>query len=63
VTKPDFYNPISRVNLKSTVSELLGLNIVPIVNTNDAVVSPAMPDVDLAGVNGKIYAMDIMTGI
>ena len=44
VTKPDFYNPISRVNLKQTFSELLALNIVPIVNTNDAVVSPSMPD-------------------
>ncbi|RWS14590.1 delta-1-pyrroline-5-carboxylate synthase-like protein [Dinothrombium tinctorium] len=44
VTKPDFYNPVSRVNLRSTVSELLALNIVPIVNTNDAVVSPSMPD-------------------
>jgi delta-1-pyrroline-5-carboxylate synthetase len=49
--------------LKSTVLELLGLNIVPIVNTNDAVVSPALPDVDLMGVNGKVYAMDIATGV
>ncbi|RWS28246.1 delta-1-pyrroline-5-carboxylate synthase-like protein [Leptotrombidium deliense] len=44
VTKPDFYNPVSRVNVKSTITELLALNIVPIVNTNDAVVSPSMPD-------------------
>ncbi|GIY85020.1 delta-1-pyrroline-5-carboxylate synthase [Caerostris darwini] len=40
VTKPDFYNPDSRYNLKSTVLELLGLNIIPIVNTNDTVVPP-----------------------
>lgn len=40
VTNPDFYNPDSRYNLKSTVLELLGLNIIPIVNTNDAVVPP-----------------------
>ncbi|XP_054708260.1 delta-1-pyrroline-5-carboxylate synthase-like isoform X2 [Uloborus diversus] len=40
VTKPDFYNPESRYNLKNTVLELLGLNIIPIVNTNDTVVPP-----------------------
>ena len=53
VTKPDFFNPVSRFNLRSTVLDLLGLNIVPIINTNDAVVSPAMPDVDLTGVNSS----------
>ncbi|KAG8174638.1 hypothetical protein JTE90_007385 [Oedothorax gibbosus] len=51
VTKPDFYNPDSRYNLKSTVLELIGLNtgwspflgtpcIIPVVNTNDVVVPP-----------------------
>ncbi|GFX12018.1 delta-1-pyrroline-5-carboxylate synthase [Trichonephila clavipes] len=40
VTKPDFYNTVSRHNLKSTVLELLALNIIPIVNTNDTVVPP-----------------------
>lgn len=52
VTKPDFYNPISRVNLRTTFSELLALNIVPIVNTNDAVVSPSMPDFEVAPGSG-----------
>lgn len=52
VTKPDFYNPVSRVNLRTTFSELLALNIVPIVNTNDAVVSPSMPDFEHATANG-----------
>ncbi|XP_067126548.1 delta-1-pyrroline-5-carboxylate synthase isoform X2 [Centruroides vittatus] len=45
VTKPDFYNTESRFNLKSTVLELLGLNIIPIVNTNDTVVPPSVPEV------------------
>ncbi|KAG8174198.1 hypothetical protein JTE90_021770, partial [Oedothorax gibbosus] len=40
VTKPDFYNKDSRYNLKSTVLELIGLNIIPVVNTNDVVVPP-----------------------
>lgn len=44
VTKPDFYNPESRHNLKSTVLELLGLNIIPIINTNDTVVPPNIQD-------------------
>ncbi|KAI1301563.1 Delta-1-pyrroline-5-carboxylate synthase [Halotydeus destructor] len=51
VTKPDFYNPVSRVNLRTTFSELLALNIVPIVNTNDAVVSPSTPDFELNPAN------------
>lgn len=46
VTKPDFYNPNSRVSLRTTFSELLGLNILPIVNTNDAVFSLSIRDTD-----------------
>ncbi|XP_059622122.1 delta-1-pyrroline-5-carboxylate synthase [Phlebotomus argentipes] len=45
VTKPDFYNEETRKNLFCTLSELISLNIVPIVNTNDAV-SPPMFIVD-----------------
>lgn len=37
VTKSDFANADSRKNLQSTLNELLNLNIVPILNTNDAV--------------------------
>lgn len=45
MTKPDFYNEETRQNLFSTLSELISLNIVPIINTNDAV-SPPMFIVD-----------------
>ncbi|XP_003741149.2 probable delta-1-pyrroline-5-carboxylate synthase [Galendromus occidentalis] len=40
VTKPDFYNPESRSWLRQTLLELISLNILPIINTNDAVSSP-----------------------
>nr|CAD7394484.1 unnamed protein product [Timema cristinae] len=49
VTKPDFYNEETRRNLFSTLSELISLNIVPIINTNDAVSPPPQADDDLAG--------------
>ena len=49
VTKPDFYNDDTRRHLASTISELISLNIVPIINTNDAVSPPPMADEDLAG--------------
>ncbi|XP_014235949.1 delta-1-pyrroline-5-carboxylate synthase [Trichogramma pretiosum] len=45
VTKPDFMNEETRKNLFSTLSELISLNIVPIINTNDAV-SPPMQTSD-----------------
>lgn len=37
VTKQDFYNVDSRQNLQATLNELLNLNIIPVLNTNDAV--------------------------
>lgn len=45
VTKSDFYNEETRKNLFCTLSELISLNIVPIINTNDAV-SPPMFIID-----------------
>ncbi|XP_057681789.1 delta-1-pyrroline-5-carboxylate synthase isoform X2 [Corythoichthys intestinalis] len=50
VTNLDFYDDQKRKNLNSTLKELLRMNIVPIVNTNDAVVPPPQPDSDLQGV-------------
>ncbi|XP_061911526.1 delta-1-pyrroline-5-carboxylate synthase isoform X2 [Entelurus aequoreus] len=51
VTNLDFYDHQKRKNLNSTLQELLRMNIVPIINTNDAVVPPPEPDSDLQGVN------------
>ncbi|CAK9831022.1 Delta-1-pyrroline-5-carboxylate synthase [Anthophora retusa] len=53
VTKPDFYNEETRKNLFSTLSELLSLNIVPIINTNDAVSPPPHVDEEVAGSGGR----------
>jgi len=54
VTKPDFYNEETRRNLISTLSELISLNIVPIINTNDAVTPPPQSDEDFpTGKEGK----------
>ncbi|XP_039282203.1 delta-1-pyrroline-5-carboxylate synthase isoform X1 [Nilaparvata lugens] len=47
VTKPDFYNEDTRRHLFSTLSELISLNIVPIINTNDAVSPPPVAPQDL----------------
>jgi delta-1-pyrroline-5-carboxylate synthetase len=52
VTKPDFYNEETRRNLFSTLSELISLNIVPIINTNDAVTPP--PQIDEEVVKGSV---------
>ncbi|XP_018575321.1 delta-1-pyrroline-5-carboxylate synthase, partial [Anoplophora glabripennis] len=53
VTKPDFYNEETRRNLISTLSELISLNIVPIINTNDAVSPPPQVDEPIGGKAGK----------
>uniref|UniRef100_H2LWK8 Delta-1-pyrroline-5-carboxylate synthase n=1 Tax=Oryzias latipes TaxID=8090 RepID=H2LWK8_ORYLA len=51
VTNLDFHDDEKRQNLHSTLQELLRMNIVPIINTNDAVVPPPEPNSDLHGVN------------
>lgn len=51
VTHLDFHDDDKRQNLNSTLQELLRMNIVPIINTNDAVVPPPEPNSDLHGVN------------
>ncbi|XP_041934229.1 delta-1-pyrroline-5-carboxylate synthase isoform X5 [Alosa sapidissima] len=51
VTNLDFHDDQKRSNLNSTLHELLRMNIVPIINTNDAVVPPPEPNSDLQGVN------------
>ncbi|XP_060526646.1 delta-1-pyrroline-5-carboxylate synthase [Cylas formicarius] len=53
VTKADFYNEETRRNLMSTLSELISLNIVPIINTNDAVSPPPQIDEPIGGKPGK----------
>ncbi|KAF3704353.1 Delta-1-pyrroline-5-carboxylate synthase [Channa argus] len=50
VTNLDFHDDQKRQNLISTLQELLCMNIVPIINTNDAVVPPPEPNSDLQGV-------------
>jgi delta-1-pyrroline-5-carboxylate synthetase len=40
VTQPDFQNKETRRQLFMTIDELLQLNIIPIINTNDAVSPP-----------------------
>ncbi|KAM8851844.1 delta-1-pyrroline-5-carboxylate synthase-like [Synchiropus picturatus] len=51
VTNLDFHDEQKRRNLNSTLHELLRMNIVPIINTNDAVVPPPVPNSDMQGVN------------
>lgn len=53
VTKPDFYNEETRRHLFSTLNELISLNIVPIINTNDAVSPPMIQFEEVAGQTDK----------
>lgn len=50
VNKLDFYNQYTRENLQSTLNELLELNIIPILNTNDVIASKPGKDFDIKGV-------------
>ncbi len=52
VTKADFYNNHTREQLFTTIDELLALNIIPIINTNDAVSPPPAKSEDLEGTLG-----------
>ena len=52
VTKSDFYNDDTRNQLFATMNELMALNIIPIINTNDAVSPPPQKDEDLDGTLG-----------
>ncbi len=51
VTKGDFYNEQTRSQLFATMNELMALNIIPIINTNDAVNPPhtPMPNAESSG--------------
>lgn len=65
MTNLDFHNDDKRQNLNSTLQELLRMNIVPIINTNDAVVPPPEPNSDLQGVNvgtDSFWGVSITTG-
>jgi len=53
VTKLDFYNEETRTNLFNTLSELISMKIVPIINTNDAVTSRPQNE-DHIKSNGKM---------
>ena len=44
VTKQDFINEDTRQQLFNTIGELMALNIIPIINTNDAVSPPPPQD-------------------
>jgi delta-1-pyrroline-5-carboxylate synthetase len=52
VTKADFYNDNTRKQLFTTIDELLQLNIIPIINTNDAVSPPPNKTEDVDGILG-----------
>jgi len=53
VTKPDFQNSYSMANLKATLEELISMHCVPIVNENDVIAQPPLPDSDLVGAPNK----------
>ncbi|UJR37450.1 hypothetical protein I4U23_030153 [Adineta vaga] len=58
VTKSNFYNANSRKNLQATLDELLNLNIIPILNTNDAVAPFTDTDAELTAAKDGIVVND-----
>ena len=52
VTKQDFINDDTRGQLFNTLREMLALNIIPIINTNDAVSPPPDMYEDVDGILG-----------
>ncbi|XKL69203.1 hypothetical protein PGB90_006972 [Kerria lacca] len=58
VTEQDFFNEKTRQNLCSTLNELINLNIVPIINTNDAVTPPSSNENKIPGAKKLIRIRD-----